>query len=385
VEAIVKRFRAPSTLDAVVAGYLGVDLTPGFSPDRQVVSFSELFRPGKLIETEGLGISLGGVVANTGLAMRRFGRKVELMGCVGHDPLGDLALSLLSQAGVSGGISRKHGVSTSYGLVIAPPGLDRIFLEDAGCNRTYTASDIDYGRVVEARLFHFGYPPLMEALWRDCGSGLLPLLSRARAVGAAVSLDMTLPDPQSPAGSANWRAILANVLPSVDIFTPSIEEILFMLEPDNFARIAAGTGDSDMIDEIPDETYPRLAERILTMGVKVVMIKAGHRGAYLRTGYLTSLSAEASPLGLNDLDGCPQGEWIPPFPAEPDRIRNACGAGDCAIAGFLSALLSGESIRKAATYAMLAGRDNLYGEDTLSGLREWSQMTDEIREMGETL
>ncbi|MFA5206068.1 MAG: hypothetical protein WC708_16850, partial [Lentisphaeria bacterium] len=74
--------------DAVVAGYLGVDLTPGFSAARAPVPFAELFRPGKLIETEGLHFSLGGVVANTGLAMKRFGQRVELMGCVGRDALG---------------------------------------------------------------------------------------------------------------------------------------------------------------------------------------------------------------------------------------------------------------------------------------------------------
>ena len=66
-------------LDAVVAGYLGVDIAPGFPSGRAPVPASDLFRPGKLIETEGVSLSLGGVVANTGLAMKRFGRRVELM------------------------------------------------------------------------------------------------------------------------------------------------------------------------------------------------------------------------------------------------------------------------------------------------------------------
>ena len=84
-------------LDAVVAGYLGVDIAPGFPAGRPAIPAAELFRPGKLIETEGLSFSLGGVVANTGLAMKRFGQRVELMGCVGCDSLGDIVLAELKR------------------------------------------------------------------------------------------------------------------------------------------------------------------------------------------------------------------------------------------------------------------------------------------------
>jgi sugar/nucleoside kinase (ribokinase family) len=376
---------APSRpLDAVVAGYLGVDLTPGFAARRKVVPFSELFRPGKLIETEGLNLSLGGVVANTGLAMLRFGQRVELMGCVGHDALGDMALARLAQVGVTTGIRRNSQAGTAYGLVLAPPGADRLFLEDSGCNSRFTADDIDYEVVGQSRLFHFGYPPLMAALWSQGGAELQKLLGRARQRGAAISLDMTLPDPDSPAGKADWQAILAATLPLVDIFVPSIEELVFMLEPETFSSLLEKAAGGDLIDAIPPAVYGRLAERSLALGVKVVLIKAGHKGAYLRTGNLASLAAPASPLRLADATGCPDGEWISPFPVEAGRFCNACGAGDCAVAGFLSALLNGVTVREAGTYAMMAGRDNLYGHDALSGLREWTHMAGLVKEM-ETL
>lgn len=366
-------------VDAVVAGYLGLDLTPGFNAARSVASFAELFRPGKLIETEGLTVSLGGVVANTGLAMRRFGRRVELMGCVGCDALGDLALARLAQAGVSGGIRRNPLAGTAYGIVIAPPGLDRVFLEDPGCNRIYTAADVDFERVGQSRLFHFGYPPLMDALWANGGAELRILLARAREAGAAVSLDMTLPDPDSPAGGADWKGLLAGVLPFVDIFVPSIEELLYMLEPERFRRSLAGAEGGDLIGAVPLETYARLGDQVLAQGVKVLLIKAGYRGAYLRTGNLAPLAAPGSALRLSDAAGCPGGVWLPPFPVEESRFRNACGAGDCAVAGFLSALLNDKGIEEAGRYAMLAGRDNLYGEDAVSGLRDWARMTEALK------
>lgn len=356
------------TIDVVVAGYLGLDLTPGFRADRPTTSFADLFQPGKLIETEGLTVSLGGVVANTGLALQRFGQRVELMGCVGNDALGDWAAARLKQAGVSRGIRRKSQEGTAYGLVIAPPGMDRLFLEDPGCNRCFTANDVDYDVVRQSRLFHFGYPPLMQSLWTNDGAELQTILRRARELDVVTSLDMALPDPLSPAGKADWRAILAGTLPLVDIFTPSIEELIFMLEPDHYARLLSESAGGDMIAVIPPAEYERLADVVLGLGTKVLLIKAGVRGAYLRTGNLDTLC-------LSDRTGCPCGAWLAPFPVDAGRFRNACGAGDCAVAGFLAALLSGEDSETAGQYAMMAGRDNLYGLDAVSGLMEWPQMS----------
>ena len=93
-----------------------------------------------------------------------------------------------------------------------------------------------------------------------------------------------MPDSDSPAGKANWRKILAGTLPYVDIFVPSIEEILFMLEPEQYAGVLAHAAGRDMVDVISPDLFDQLADRILELGVKVLMIKAGHRGAYIRTG-----------------------------------------------------------------------------------------------------
>jgi sugar/nucleoside kinase (ribokinase family) len=367
---------ASRSIDVVVAGYLGVDLTPGFSSTRTAVSFCELFRPGKLIETEGLDVSLGGVVANTGLAMRKFGQRVELMGCVGTDALGDLAVARLAQAGVSRGIRRNHRLGTAYGLVIAPPGLDRLFLEDPGCNRSFTADDLDDEVISQSRLFHFGYPPLMESLWTNGGVELQKLFQRVRERGVATSLDMTLPDPESPAGKADWAAILAATLPLVDIFVPSIEEVLFMLDAAAYARFRASAGDQDMVEVIPKEVFEEMGQRLLAMGVKVALIKAGHRGAFLRTGDVSSINVRTA-LRLSPEQWNDRSLWVPPMPRDPKMIRNACGAGDCAVAAFLTAILKGDAPETAARYAMLAGRDNLYGQDAFSGLREWTEMVRE--------
>lgn len=359
-------------IDAVVAGYLGVDLAPGFAKTRSG-SFTELFRPGRLIETEGLHISLGGVVANTGLAMLKFGVNARLTGIVGNDPMGNIALAQLAESGVTDSIHRSNSAGTAYGIVLAPPGLDRVFLEDPGCNRLFTAADIDFDLVGQSRLFHFGYPPLMEAMWSNNGARLKEMLEKVRALGTAVSLDMTLPDHSAPAGKADWRAILSSVLPLVDIFAPSIEELLFMLDPALYSTLAGQAGNNDIINVIPEETYRLISEQTFELGVKILLIKAGHKGAYLRTSDLTGLDTSA--LRITDKTGCPEGMWLSAFPVETERFCNASGAGDCAVAGFLTAILKNEDLATAGKYAMMAGRDNLYGTDALSGLVEWDQMS----------
>ena len=62
--------------DVIVAGYICVDLTPDFRKSETISDISTLFVPGKLIEIEGLSFTLGGAVANTGMALKRFNKKV---------------------------------------------------------------------------------------------------------------------------------------------------------------------------------------------------------------------------------------------------------------------------------------------------------------------
>lgn len=336
--------------DAVVAGYLGVDLAPGFAGG-EAAALGQLLRPGKLVEVGPLEISPGGVVANTGLAMARFGMRVALMGLVGQDPLGELLLGLLEGRGATLDVRRTEVAGTAYGIVIAPPGTDRVFLECPGCNATFGADDIDYEAVAKSRLFHFGYPPLMERFFADDGAELEAMFRRVKGLGVMTSLDMTLPDPQGPAGQVNWERLLAWVLPLVDIFTPSVEELLYMLAPGEWERL---TGEGDAADLIPERRVEELAAQTAALGAGTVLLKIGQRGALLRTSE-GQVRLEASPI-------------------EPDRVCNACGAGDAAVAGFLTAILRGESPEKSGRIAMIAGRDSLCGVDTTAGLRAWEEM-----------
>src|SRR5690606_28709293 len=106
--------------DAVIAGYTCVDLTPEFRKDSSATEISDLLKPGKLIEIGGLGFNFGGVVPNTGLAMKKFGKKVFLNGLMGNDFIGRIAAIRLSDYGISEGMMTTGEVNTGYSLVLAP-------------------------------------------------------------------------------------------------------------------------------------------------------------------------------------------------------------------------------------------------------------------------
>jgi sugar/nucleoside kinase (ribokinase family) len=359
--------------DAVVAGYVGVDLAPSFAAGEAAVPLAQLLRPGKLIEVGPLAITPGGVVPNTGLAMAGFGCRVALMGLLGADRLGDLLLGLLEGRGAALHLRRTDTAGTAYGFVIAPPGTDRVFLESPGCNATFRAADVDYDLVARSRLFHFGYPPLMPGLLANDGDELAAMFSRVRALGVATSLDMTLPDPEGASRGVDWGALLVRVLPHVDVFAPSLEELLYMLAPAEWSRLASVPGEHQVAELVPEGLCADLAGHALSLGAAIVLVKAGARGGYLgTTGDAERLAATG--LSLASADWTDRRFWLPAVTADPARVCNTCGAGDAAVAGFLTAILRGENAATAGRVAMLAGRDSLYGVDTTAGLVTWEQM-----------
>ncbi len=363
--------------DVVVSGYLGVDLTPGFYETSGQRCKTNVFKPGSLTEVKDLSISLGGVVANTGSALKKFNQQVLLMGLIGQDLLGEIALKILKENGLSAGIMTTDKAGTAYGVVLSPPGLDRIFFESAGCNRYFTSSDINYEAVAESRIFHFGYPPLMKEFYDNNGEELVKMFSKVKTLDVITSLDMTLPDPESESGKVDWKTILKRVLPYVDIFTPSIEEIVFMMKPEFYSEITENITDGDIIDSIPENSIHSIGREIIDLGVSVVLIKSGKLGAYLFTGDVGSLN-DVPDMVLSEERWNNREIMAPAFRIDTVQVKNASGAGDVTVAGFMAAILKGKNPETALNYAMCAGRNNLYGMNATDGLTDWETMTQEL-------
>jgi sugar/nucleoside kinase (ribokinase family) len=360
---------------AVVAGHLCLDIIPGLS-GLVLESGADFFVPGKLRHIGPATLSTGGPVSNTGLALVRLGIDTALMGKVGDDPFGSLIRLLLEEWGVTEGVIVVPDETSSYTIVLDPPGLDRMFLHRPGTNDTFSAADVQYDLVAERALFHFGYPPLLRSMYREGGQQLVEMFRRVKALGVTTSLDMAMPDPSSEAGRADWPAILQAVMPSVDIFLPSGEELLYMLERDRFDDYQA-RGGADMLALFGGEDLSRLSGRLLEMGGKVVGIKCGYRGVYVRTAGQQRL-AEMGKVQPRDVANWASRElWHPSFHVE--HYAGGTGSGDSCIAGFLSAFLRGHTLEETVRYACAAGGFNVTAPDALSGLRPWPEVVAKVR------
>jgi sugar/nucleoside kinase (ribokinase family) len=310
--------------------------------------------------------------------LRRLGIRTRLVGKVGDDFCGRALREILSAGADTqdGGLVTAPDVSTSYTVIISPPGVDRIFFHYPGANDTFGAGDIPFPELSAARLFHFGYPPVMKRMYENSGRELAEIFRRAKNTGATTSLDMTFPDPDSAAGRADWNAILAGVLPAVDVFMPSIEEILFMLDRPTYDCLAGGGGPGELLAALTPDVLAETAGRLLDMGAGIVGLKLGSRGLYLKTAGRKRLDTAGRARPADVKAWADRELWTPCFLVE---VRGTTGAGDATIAGFLASLWHGLSPEKAAVTAVAVGACCVEAADALSGIRGWEETEKRIK------
>lgn len=343
-------------VDVLVTGHLCLDVIPSF-PHGNVT-----FKPGHLTEVGEATFATGGGVSNVGLALIRLGISTKLVGKIGNDFFGDAILRILESyhANATNDLIIEEGGSSSYTLVLNPPNHDRTFLHNPGCNDTFRAKDIDLENLGAAKIFYFGYPSLMRAI-REDPLAFAELYKNAREKGLVTCLDMSLPDANGDSGKVNWKYFLETVLPYVDIFLPSLEETLFMLDREFY--------DSGQWQQTMPAPYLHdLTSRMHNLGVAIAGIKLGEQGLYLHTTSkerLEPLSHLIQPKGWANKE-----LWSPIFKVE---VKGTVGAGDSAIAGFLASILKGLSPEDAVTMACAVGACCVEAPDASSGIRSWEE------------
>ena len=348
----------------IAAGHICLDITPVFPDRRSYDQVGDLLVPGKLIRMEAASVHTGGSVANTGLALKLLGNDVILLGKTGDDEFGSIIRNILARYG-AGGLIVDPGSSTSYSVVLAVPGIDRIFLHNPGANDTFSAADIPESALSDAVLFHFGYPPLMKCMYRDGGKELAELFRRVRSHGIATSLDLAAVDPGSEAGKEDWKAILSAVLPDVDFFEPSLEELCYMLDRPRYDELAASGCDMTELPGIRKEAA-KLAETCLGMGCGAVVVKCGISGMVYRTGSRQRIRKIGQRLHPDPDVWAERSGVQPAYLA--DIVRSGTGAGDVSIAAFLTALMDGEPPENCVRLAAAEGAASVTAYDALSGL-----------------
>lgn len=361
----------------IAAGHVCVDMTPTFHEGLKVQNIGQLLQPGALVQVGGAHLHTGGAVANTGLAMKIFGADVTLMGKIGKDAFGDLIIDTFDRYQAKHRMIRVEDESTSYTIVLSVPGIDRSFLHNPGPNDTFTADDVPEDILKDTALFHFGYPPLMAEMYRNDGWELVKMMEHIHSEGVATSLDMAAVDADSEAGSADWKSILKKVLPFIDFFVPSIEELCFMLDRERWMSWQKKANGRDLTEVIQlDEDIRPLADECMACGCKVLFLKCGAPGLYLRTAGEDTLGKITPRVGLDTKAWADMDAFEKSY--RPKKVLSGTGAGDTSIAAFLTAVLNGDSPENCLNLAAAAGASCVEAYDALSGLGSLDQLRQRI-------
>jgi sugar/nucleoside kinase (ribokinase family) len=355
--------------EAVVAGHLCLDIIPDLS-SMAPGQFDASFLPGRLTQSGPARLSTGGAVSNTGIALHHLGIETRLIARTGKDILGYALQQCVEQQGkgLADGLISREESATSYSVVISPPDVDRRFLHHPGANDDFLAGDVSDDALNGARLLHFGYPPLMASMYANDGAELRSLMERAKTRGLTTSLDMAFPDPDSSAGHADWQSILRNVLPYVDVFVPSFDEISFML----WKKTGTALSKAALIE---------LSDTLLGMGAKLVLLKLGSRGLFLRAASRDNLKAMGTAFRGNVDHWADFCAWLPCYKVD---VAGTTGAGDVTVAGFLSAILRDLSPMEAMKAALAVGACCVEATDAISGIRGWDETIQRISTGWET-
>lgn len=352
----------------MVAGHISLDITPQFYNSGKQ-KFSEILMPGKLVHVGAAQVSAGGAVSNTGLALKKLGADVILTAKTGDDLFGNMLREIIQTSRCQSEIILSETESTSYTIVVAPKGCDRAFLHDPGCNDTFSSNDIDWDLMDQIGYFHFGYPTIMHCFFKNEGEELVRLYKRVKERGIITSLDLSSIDPESKAGKCEWDKILKKVLPYVDFFVPSIEELGYMLDKKRYIKWQMEAKGNDIISILSfNHDIKPIAEKALSYGCKAILLKCGAAGMYLKTSSEENMLQVDS--NLKDWGNVErfQNSYV------PEKVLSATGAGDTSIAAFLKAVIDGCGPKESMQYAAATGACCVTTYDTISGLKSFEEL-----------
>ena len=252
-----------------------------------------------------------------------------------------------------------------------------MFLHHPGANHTFSYDDLDFGEIAKADLFHFGYPPIMRNMYLDNGKELVRIFQKVHESGVLTSLDLAAIDPSSEAAQQNWEEILRQVLPYVDFFVPSIEELCMMIAPETYAKWLERANGSDVTGILSLSDILPLAEKLQSMGARNFLIKCGAPGLYYDMADAEVQQELEQKSGLHFLDWAGKSGFEKSY--TPDQVLSGTGAGDTTIAAFLSALLQGYDLETCLHLASATGASCVAAYDALSGIKPFAEQLEHIQ------
>lgn len=279
---------------------------------------------GRLFHVDPIETTTGGIVCNTGVAMRRLGMRVAAASLVGGDTWGDLVRSRLAAEGIdTTAIESRATLATSTTAVLIDPSGERSFAHHVGAPQAIDLAFIRrhaalFSRSRMAVIGYFGLLPSLEPSLADAVGAI-------KATGCRVAVET--------GGSGGTLERFAPALPLIDLYVPSLDEA------------AHQTGLS-----APRE----IIECYRSHGAAgVVGVKRGSAGTLL------------SPSAGEFID-------IPCVPA-PAPVADTTGAGDSFLAGLITGILRGMPARDAGLLGSAAAACCVTGVGATAGLRSFDE------------
>ncbi|WP_343209732.1 sugar kinase [Anaerolentibacter hominis] len=274
-----------------------------------------------------LDTKLGGDAANESIIFGRYGMKVGLAGELGEDATGKELLDYMHESNVDTSNIILHGRTRTSVVMIQPNG-DRSFLSYGREQCRFGRDDLDLEMLKHTRMVAIGSIHILPTL----DEALADYFKAAKEAGVITAADLMMNT------NTKKKVDLMPVFANTDYLLPS------------FIEAQELTG---------EDTPEKQAERLLSYGIKNVVIKLGEEGCLVKNA---------------------EEEFrVPIFPA---KVVDTTGAGDNFVASFLTGVLKGWSLKKCATFASAAGSIAVQGVGATTCVKSMEQVFDVMKAAG---
>ena len=254
-------------------------------------------------------LAISGAAGAAAVVAAKHGLKVQAVGGLGHDLMGDWVLRRYADFAVNTDLMQRiPDMTTSSSIVTTRPDGQRPALHKRGATAGFfiDASQID--RVLDTKILHIGGVGLMDAM--DKGRNA-EILAAAKARGITTTLDVFASSPE------DFR-LIRPLLAHTDYFMPSEEEAMAL---------------SGLTD------YEDIAAFLMDQGVGAVILTLGADGAMYRDRAGRKIDV----------------------PAYQIDVVCTCGCGDCFNAGFATGLHLGLPVEDCIRLGQASSAQNAMG------------------------
>ena len=267
-----------------------------------------------------LTLAVSGAAGSAAVVAAKHGMRVQAVGGVGKDDMGDWVLQKLASFNVdTQNMQVCEGVTTSSSIVTTRPDGARPALHKKGATGAFYISDDQIDTVIDTTILHVGGVGLMDKM--DQGR-TAEIMAAAKQAGCRTTLDVFASTPQD-------MALIEPLLPHTDFFMPSEEEAMAL------------SGLTDFND---------ISDFLLSKGAGAVVLTLGACGAMYR---------DQSGKGFD-------------LPAFDINVVCTCGCGDCFNAGFATGLYLEKSVEDSVRLGQAASAQNATGLGSQAGVKDYT-------------